>query len=252
MLFDLPIIFDTWTQLLGTALVLILAEGIYVSFGFGAGMIAVGLLATLLPSLADVVVLLLLVNVPVELVVVGRAWRRMEARGVVPLAVGLLVGVPLGTWLLEHGRPVILLAVLGAFLVVTGAAFLLRPALRRHDLPRWSGPVTGLLAGALTGLFGTGGPPLIFYYQLRGVEKSVFRGSLITLFFAMTLVRVPTYALAGLLTPARLASAGLLLPAVALGAWLGHRLHVQLSEAAFRRFVSVLLILLGISLVLRG
>ena len=62
-----------------------------------------------------------------------------------------------------------------------------------------AGPV-GLSSGLLTGLFGTGGPPLVLYYQLSGADKAAFRGNLMAIFLLMTLVRVPSYAGMGLIT----------------------------------------------------
>ncbi len=40
------------------------------------------------------------------------------------------------------------------------------------------------------------------------------------------------------------------MPAVFLGAWLGHRMHIRLSESAFRKLVSGLLFVLGLVQVL--
>lgn len=42
-----------------------------------------------------------------------------------------------------------------------------------------------------------------------------------------------------------------LLPAVLLGAWLGHRIHLELPEATFRRLVSAALALIGAVLLAR-
>ena len=54
---------------------MLLAEAVYVLFGFGAGLIAVGSLAMVMRQVTDVVVLLLLTNLPPELYVVGTERR---------------------------------------------------------------------------------------------------------------------------------------------------------------------------------
>ena len=51
-----------------------------------------------------------------------------------------------------------------------------------------------------------------------------------TIFLLMTFVRVPSYVGHGLVTGPRLWSTLVVMPAVLLGAWLGHRLHLQISE----------------------
>ena len=73
----------------------------------------------------------------------------------------------------------------------------------------------------LTGLFGTGGPPLIIYYHLAGLSKSAFRGNLMAIFLLQTCLRVPAYAVGGLLTAPRLWSGLMLMPAALLGTWAG-------------------------------
>jgi uncharacterized membrane protein YfcA len=244
-------IFSSWSQFLATCAVLVVAEGIYVMFGFGSGLIAVGGLAMMLPDVRDVAVLLMLVNLPVELSVVVASRRTIEWRGVLWLGLGVAVGIPLGTAALRYGEPTFILTLLGAFLVAVGVAFLLLPEGRKVRIPVWAQPPTGLLSGVLSGMFSTGGPPLIFYYQLTGAEKGVFRGNLMALFLVGTCIHVPSYLVGGLVTEPRVWSALACLPAVAIGAVLGHLAHIELSERTFRRLVSVLLAIIGGVLLIR-
>ncbi len=241
---------DPWQYALACA-VLVVSQVIYVLFGFGSGLTAVGSLALLFPEIKDVVVLLLLVNLPAEVMVAWSARRHLEWRPLLGIGVGVVVGIPLGTRLLTRGDPAVVLTWLGWFLVAVGLVFLRLPGGGRHRPPAWAGPPTGLVSGVLTGLFGTGGPPVIVWYHLSASDKTVFRGHLMTLFLLMTLIRVPSYALDGLLTPARLWSGLAVLPAALLGAWLGHHLHVKIPERLFRVLVCVLLVLLGMMLLIR-
>jgi len=251
-MFGIETIFDTLPQFLIVCLILAMAEAVYVLLGFGAGLIAVGAMALLLPELKDAVVLLLLVNLPAELYVVGSSWRQISWRGVFVIFVGVALGIPLGTSLLRWGDARFLLIVLGVFLVAVGAVFLFIKDTRRRQMPRWiAGPV-GVISGVLTGLFGTGGPPLILYYQLQGVDKAAFRGNLMAIFLLMTTVRVPSYAAFGLITAPRMWSALVVLPAVILGAVIGNRIHLRIQESTFRRLVSAALLLIGLLLLVPG
>jgi len=249
-MFGIETVFASLPQFLLVCLVLAIAEAVYVLLGFGAGLIAVGSLALLLPELRDAVVILLLVNLPAELYVVRTSWREISWRGVLILFAGVAVGIPLGSWLLRWGDPSFLLTILGVFLVVVGAVFVLSPSRRRHDHHPWVAPPVGLLSGVLTGLFGTGGPPLVLYYQLGGSDKSAFRGHLMAIFLLMTTVRVPSYAVLGLLNAPRLWSALAVMPAVVLGAVIGNRIHLSLEEETFRRLVSGALLVIGLLLLL--
>jgi len=70
------------------------------------------------------------------------------------------------------------------------------------------------------------------------------------IFLFMSLIRLPSYAGLGLITAGRVVSGLLVLPAVLVGAWLGHRLHLRIEERTFRRLVSIALVALGVLLIL--
>lgn len=239
-------IFSSPLEFALTCLILVIAQVVYVMFGFGSGLIAVGSLALVFPELKDVVVLLLLVNLPAEILVVRQSYRDIQWRPVALLGVGIAVGIPAGALILRHGDPRIVLTFLGYFLVAVGLIFLKLPTGGRFTPPGWLAPPAGLVSGLLTGLFGTGGPPIIIWFHLIAGSKAVFRGNLMTIFLLMTVVRVPSYAFSGLITLKHLWSMLLVMPAVLGGAWLGHRLHIKVSEITFRRMVSALLVVLGL------
>ena len=245
-------IFTTPLQYAITCGVLVVAQMVYVLFGFGSGLIAVGTLALVFPDLRDVVVMLLLVNLPAEAVIAWKSRRDIQWRPIAQLGVGIAIGIPVGTWLLRGTDASAVLTVLGWFLVAVGILFLRLPTGEGRHPPTWLAGPAGGISGVLTGLFGTGGPPVIIWYHLLGVGKAAFRGNLMTIFLLMSLVRVPSYLAGGLVTMPRLASTVAVLPAVALGAWLGHRLHVNISEVLFRRLVSLLLAVLGLVLLIRN
>ena len=244
-MFGIETIFETLPQFLIVCAILALAEAVYVLLGFGAGLIAVGTMALLLPELKDAVVILLLVNLPAELWIVRSSWQRISWRGVLVIFIGVAIGTPLGTSLLRWGDARFLLIVLGVFLVAVGAVFLFIKDARKRQMPRWiAGPI-GVISGVLTGLFGTGGPPVIVLLKGYGLDKGAFRATLISFFLLMSLMRGGTYINAGLLTTEELLAALWLLPASLAGTVLGMVIHGRLSERFFGYAVSLLLILLG-------
>jgi len=246
------LVFSSWWMYALTFAVIVVAQLVYVVFGFGSGLIAVGTLALVFPEIRDVVVILLLVVLPAELGVAISSWRRIRWREAGGLLAGVVPGVILGSYVLSAGSPTLMLSVLGVFLLVVSAVFLLLRDGARVRWPRWVIPPTGLASGLLTGLFGTGGPPLIVYYHLAGLDKGGFRGNLMAVFVAMTLLRVVSYSAQGLITTERLWSGLAVLPASLLGAWIGQRIHVQISERVFRRLVSGLLGVIGALLLVRN
>jgi uncharacterized membrane protein YfcA len=243
--------FNSYFQLISAALVILLAQTVYVLFGFGLGLIAVGLLALFIGSVTDIIVLLLLIALPAEIHIVLKTWRSISWRNIIILAGGVIIGTVLGTLVLKYGRPDFILFILALFLIVFGIIFLVIQSNLVIHWPSWVTPVIGVVSGLLAGMFGTGGPPLIFYYQLSGLKKEAFRGHLMTIFLLMALVRYPSYALSGLITGSRLLSAVYVFPAVVVGVWLGNRIHVRLSEKAFRQMISVGLIIIGLILIIK-
>lgn len=246
------LVFTTWWQYLAATAVLLVAQVVYVVFGFGSGLIAVGTLALVFPELRDVVVLLLLVNLPAEIGVTIGARRAIRWRELGGLFLGIVPGITIGAHVLKTGSPTLVLTLLGLFLLAVSLLFLRLPGAVRVRWPRWVALPTGLTAGVLTGLFGTGGPPLIIYHHLAGLTKHSFRGNLMALFTAMTLLRVVNYAAQDLLTATRLWSGLSLLPVALLGAHLGQRIHLEIPESVFRRLVSALLGLIGLLLLVRN
>jgi uncharacterized membrane protein YfcA len=248
----LPTFFQSPFEFAITCAVVILAQMVYVLFGFGSGLVTVALLALFLPDLQDVVVLILLINLPAELFVVLRSRRAIDWSGVARLSVGIVIGIPLGTLLLRFGDAELLLLLLGVSLILIGAAFLRLDEGLRVTWSRWAEPPVGLTSGVLTGLFGTGGPPLVVYYRLSGVAKAAFRGNLMAIFLLKTFVRVPAYAASELITLPRLGASLSVLPAVLLGAWLGHRVHLEITESRFRRLVGIALLAIGAVILVRS
>ena len=58
------LVFSSWWLYALTFAVILVAQLVYVVFGFGSGLIAVGTLALVFPEIRDVVVILLLVVLP--------------------------------------------------------------------------------------------------------------------------------------------------------------------------------------------
>ena len=240
--------FSSYPQLLLAGLVILFAQTIYVLFVFFLGLVGVGLLAMFINPITNVVVLILFIALPAEIFVLCKSWRDISWRGIILIICGVVGGTVFGTMVLKYGDPQYILTILGLFLIVSGIIFLIIESDIVIHLPTWCTPLIGVVSGLLSGMFGTGGPPLIFYYQLSGMKKNIFRGQLMTLFFLMALVRFATYSFSGLITTTRFISAIYIFPAILLGIWLGNSIHIQISEKGFRRMVSIALIMIGIIL----
>jgi len=221
--------------------------------GFGAGLIAAPLLAYVLPLHVVVPLCGLLVFVLfVFLTIRDRhsvIWGELKALAV-PTICGVFAGLSLFR-LLDNRLLVILL---GSFLILYGTYML---AVNALGLPqfrcsrRWAIPLgfTGALFDTLFG--GGGGTLVVIYMHGREIERMAFRATLATLWFMEMATRISGYALAGYYTREVLLLCGGLLPITWGGTWLGERLGNRVSPETFSRILAVLLILSGLSLLLK-
>jgi uncharacterized membrane protein YfcA len=230
------------------ALVVVLAYVVRGIAGFGSGLIAVPLLTMVAPVGT-------VVPVVVSLDYVGSAGQGVRNLGRVAWAEQLvlfpftLIGMATGLLVLRGVSATLLSRVLGGFVIVY-AVYQLLPLPPLHGSRRFA-VICGIMGGLVGTLFGTGGPFYAIYFNLRGLDKSAFRATFAANFMIDGGVRLIGYALAGLLSWTMLTWIALALPLVALGLYAGGRVHVSLSQRAFVRLVSVILIGAGLALLFR-
>jgi uncharacterized membrane protein YfcA len=172
-----------------------------------------------------------------------------EIRPLVPFSV---VGVVAGATLLINLPRAPLLVVLGLFVLFFG----IRNALNVHGTRtvsrRWAA-LAGLTGGTISALFGTGGPPYVIYLNHRIHDKGELRATFSALFLLEGGLRIVTFIAIGLLLQQALIMAILsALPLVALGLWLGNKVHVGLTPTRMQQILGLLLVMSGLSLLLRA
>ena len=226
----------------------------YVVFGltgFGSTVIAVPLLAQLMP-LKFVVPVLMLLDLAATLALGARFRTRIRFDELALLVPFILVGMALGLTLLVNVAESRLLAGLGLFVLAYAVYGLSRrgapPALARA----WGVPI-GLAGGALSALFGTGGVLYAIYNSGRIRDAGELRATNAVLIMLSALVRLVLYGAAGLLLQADLLLTALLLvPALLAGFHLGNRLHAALPAAAVVKTVYAVLVVAGVMLLVRS
>lgn len=211
------------------------------AFGFGAGLVAIPLLSLLL-NVKDAVTLSLLLQVSLG-VLVFFSFRSIEWRSLRWLLLGFLPFTMLGMMLLgSFSEPV-----LRALLSFTLGAYLVRV----WFFPRWSASgldsplgawLSGLGAGFLQGLLGTGGPVLVMYLSEIDLSKERFRATLLLLLCLSNLSRILVAAPAGMFSHQVLQIGWKAIPLVPLAMWGGSWVHGRLNEAVYRKGVQFLLL----------
>lgn len=207
--------------------VLFVATFVRTAFGFGEALIAVPVLALMMPvEIAAPVAVL--VSITVAAVVLVYDWRHVEFRSAAHLVTFTLVGIPIGLLLLTHVPEPIVKASLGTVIASFSAYCLLskQRARLKDDRLGW---FFGIGAGVLGGAYGVNGPPVVVYGALRHWPPERFRATLQGYFLPTSIGIFGGYWYAGLWVPAVTNYFLLALPAIALailsGRLVGKRLH---------------------------
>jgi uncharacterized protein len=230
--------------------VFFLATLVRSTFGFGEALIAVPLLAFVLPVEVAAPVAVL-VSITVAAVVVATDWRHVHLRSAFSLVLSTLFGLPVGLIVLRNVPESIVKIPLGV--LVAGFSMWSLVRLHSHELRddrhAW---IFGWLAGVLGGAYGMNGPPLAVYGTLRRWPPTQFRATLQTYFLPASLLGMAGYWVAGLWTPAVTRYYALSLPAVVFAIPLSRWLNRRLDGGRFLRYVHAMLIAVGASLVVQA
>ena len=237
--------------LLLVAGIFLLAGAVQGFTGFGGGLVSMALL----PLLWSVREAVAVVGVFSLCLTVGLLWTwraHIQRREVWPIASTAILGVPLGVYLLHTLDEQVVVTVLGVVLVIHASWSLFGRAVpEAATVGRGWGPVAGFLGGVLSGAFNTSGPPVILYATERAWEKDHFRANLTAYFLLTTLLSLTGYATTGLVTAESLKLNAILLPALAFGAWLGHRVSRTVDPLGFRKIILWALLAMGTFYLLR-
>lgn len=231
-------------------LIVFVAYVVFGISGFGSTLIAVPLLAHILP-LKFVVPFFVILDCIGALNMGLRLRAEVMRTELLLLLPFMALGVIAGVYLLVQVSPELLLGGLGLFVLFFGVSYVVKRG-KGFPLPRWAAAPIGSFGGATSAVFGIGGPIYVFFLSGRGGGPDQIRATMPMIFMFTTVARILLFIVAGLYSPATLLAALALLPVMALGVWTGHHLHLNLSRDTVIRVMGGLLVLSGISLLLRA
>ena len=231
-------------------IVIFIATLIRSTFGFGEALVAVPLLAFVIP--VDVATpVAVLASITVAVVVLVQDWRDVHVRSARSLILSTFLGIPLGLLLLTRVAEPVVKAALAVVIIAFSTYSLVgrRPHELKDDRLAW---LFGFGAGIMGGAYGMNGPPLVIYGSLRRWSPERFRATLQGYFLPASLVGMLGYWLAGLWVPAvtryYLVSLPAIIGATLLGRMANRRFHVEL----FVSLINVGLIAIGAFLLVQS
>lgn len=221
--------------------------------GFGSTIVAVTIGANFYP-ISHLVAVIVPINIMLSAYIVIRHFRAVDLREyafrILPFAgAGLAIGIAVSSF--AGGNE--LKIAYGAFVLCFSAWELVRllrggDAEKQPELPLAKGALWLVAGGIVQGIYASGGPLVVYYASRKLKDKTVFRSTLSMLWLALNIVLVTTLAMKHEVNAGTLKTSAALLPSLAIGIFLGEKLHGRINERAFRVFVFALLIAAGASL----
>ena len=219
--------------------------------GFGAGVVAIPMLALVMP-LNVVIPVITTLGILASLGQSLQEFRYVDWRALRGLALPSAIGLALGLWLFASLDQALLLRAFGAFIIVYGLWSLVPrvPALR--EPPAALAAAAGSAGGLVATLFGgMAGPFYAIYLRALSLDKRRFRASMSSVLLCLGLVRAAGYGGLGFYDRRAVAVLILCAPVMALAMLAGDRWHARLEQARFERVVALLLAASGIALLLK-
>ena len=207
--------------------------------GFGSAMIIMPVASSVL-SPVEAVIFLVATELVGPIPNTPAALRDGTPKDVGLLALGALVGLPLGLW----GLSVVPQVVFGwaVSIFVIGLLALVMMGWRyRGAMTRWLVVATGSLGGFMTGFAGIPGPPVIMLYMASTLPISVIRANFLLYLVALDLIIVPLLIVMDLMVW-KIAFLGLLvgIPNV-IANMIGARMFNPEAEVLFRRVAYIVI-----------
>jgi uncharacterized membrane protein YfcA len=227
---------------------------LYAISGFGFAVLAAPLFLLFLDP-APAIQLVIILSTVQSIVVLRGLLPAIAPWLLLRLALGSLVGLPLGLLAFRYADPMVVRAAAGA--MIFGFAILMAVSRRRSGQPGQGKPWTAfamsprldLAAGAVSGiagaLVGQPGPPVLIYLLLAGATASTVRATLLAFFALSYGVTLASHAVTiGIPAPTWLAAA-ILIPFAFLGGLAGRPIGDRLGAEAFARLAIALLAVAG-------
>jgi len=212
--------------------------------GFGAGLLAIPLLCLIM----DVKLAVSLCIISTLIITTTMAYdlrRYLDYRKILPLLVGSLPGIFIGTLLLKIVDPNLIKLLLGIFLIGISCFNLVFKSQAINPPVVW-GYLAGFLSGVINAAVAAGGPPAIIYTTLHDWKKEEMKATLTGFFLLNGYLTAGVHAATGMIDMTTLSYFAVTLPFVLAGTALGSRVTGRINRRRYLQIVYGLLMALGV------
>ena len=212
--------------------------------GFGFSAICISGFSFILPAI-EIVPIILALEVVISIFMVPYIWNKIDWRFVFKILLGIIIGSPIGLYLLKYLDPQI--THLSVCLLIIFFSILLMKGFSNQKINNNYGKFfTGIVSGTLNGLTTLGGMPVALFLLITSVQPAIIRGSLAALFFLTDIYAFILSFFAGIAdirTIYRVIPLIIILP---LGVFIGNKFFIKSKEETYRKVVFYFLIFISV------
>ena len=222
----------------------------------GIGMVSVALLASVIPAKESTGVMLLLL-ISGDLFAIGIYKKHVEWKVLQKLIWPVVAGVLLGVYFISNSTDASLKKTMGWIVLFLVAFYPISQRLKKGEIDlnlRYPKPLRllfGSMAGFMSMVANSGGPPMSIYLLLRGSNVMNFLGNTAWFFFIINIFKLPFTLGLGLLDFQSLFYLIPALPAVSIGALIGRRIVSRINLEIFQKITLITAALAGVNLIIR-
>ena len=229
--------------------ILVLMFGVFVQSlaGFGGTLLSMPL-GIMLMGIGMTKPVMTIVAWITGVVVVAAEYKNINWRELIKMTLVMLVGVLVGIWLSGRVQLNFLLIAYAVVVAAIGVKKLFFPSTKPAS--KWMQYLTLPSAGAMQGLFVSGGSFLAVYAVAQLPEKREFRVTVNAVWVFLNTVMIATYWMDGMLTKDVLTMSAVAVIPTLIAIWLGGVLTKKVNQKTFLKIIYVILIISGVVLLI--
>jgi len=216
--------------------------------GFGGGLVSLPIIL-LFFDLPEAIAFLSIFLALFSVGMVYKTHDHIDRSTILELGMGILIGLPIGIYLLQYGNPEVLKKILGVVIVL----YVIQAQFKKRTFKtcKGSGPIFGVVSGLFSGLYATGGPIVVTYINNKVSKKKYLRATIIGVLAITNIARVPMLAQQKILTLELFKISLYIIPVFLLSMWIGQYAYEKANEEMFKKILLGLLLIEGIMLIIK-
>ena len=212
--------------------------------GFGFSAICISGFSYILPAI-EIVPIILALEVAISIFMAPYIWNKIDWKFVFKILLGILIGSPIGLYLLKHLNPQIT-HLFVCLLIIFFSILLMRGFSNQKINNNYGKFLTGIISGTLNGFTTLGGMPVALFLLIINIQPALIRGSLAALFFLTDIYAFVLSFFSGIVDMVTIYRVIPLIIILPFGVFIGNKFFVKSKEETYRKVVFYFLIAISI------